>query len=159
MQLLGWRDGSRLWLMGDDEEERDDEDENSNTPAWLAAGLMGDELFALPIWPDPLSGSRHLRQTNTVADLDGEPRNGWTLWHSHLGQRREAGGFTSNLPPYWPDGLLFHVVVHAGNPNWQVLLPWSNAPEFGPPEETTAPVPVKPRRRGFWRRLFERLGF
>ena len=104
MQLLGWADGSRLWLMGDDEPGFDDEDPNGNTPGWLAAGVLGGRIVALPAWPNPVDGLERLREVNSRADLDGSPDRGWTLWHSHLGaasgKHATTGeaGFVSTLP-------------------------------------------------------------
>lgn len=147
MQLLGWADGSRLWLMGDDEATMDDEDANGNTPGWLAAGVLGGRIVALPDWPNPADGATRLRQTNCRADLDGTPEKGWTLWHSHLGERRGAhpatgaSGFLSHLPPWQGAPLLFHVAIPALAGEWRLLAPAA----IGAGEETgELPAPIFP---------------
>lgn len=150
MQLLGWPDGSRLWLMGDDEAELDDEDSNSNTPGWLAAGVLGGQLVILPRWPNPIDGLERLRQTNSRADLDGGPERGWTLWHSALGERRGAhpasgaAGYVSTLPPYTTAPLLFHVGILAGDRTWRQLHPGAGAPVAPSPKTPTVPSDPPP---------------
>lgn len=139
MQLLGWADGSRLWLMGDDEAGFDDEDPNGNTPGYLAAGVLGGRLIALPRWPNPVDGSERLRQTNSRADLDGAPDLGWTLWHSHLGERRGVhaatgeAGYVSTLAAYTASPLLFHIVILAGDRTWRQVHPRAGTPAVQPP--------------------------
>jgi len=140
-QLLGWADGSRLWVMGGDEPERLDEDDNGNTPGILLAGVLGGRLVWLPKWPDPLSGADHLRQTNTKADVDGSPTEGWMLWHSHFGERRapNGDGFLSTLLAYTAAPLLFHLVLPAGGTEWNVLSGPGSSPVPSP-----APTPPAP---------------
>lgn len=150
MQLIGLGDGSRVWLMGDDESSFDDEDENGNTPGRLLAGVLGRRLIALPAWPNPVDGAERLRQTNCKADLDGTPEKGWTLWHSHLGQRRGAhpatgeAGFLSTLPPYTGAPLLFWVGILAGDRTWRQLHPHAVAPEPAPGPTPPGPAPSAP---------------
>jgi hypothetical protein len=162
MQLLGWEDGSRLWLMGDDEAELDDEDANGNTPGLLAAGVMGGKVISLPKWPDPVSGMTHLRQVNCVADLDGDPEHGWTLFHSHLGDKQLGTGFTTSLPAYTASPLAFWVSCPAGQLDWSVKVPGSVMFPDPPPPVVVPPVPapVQPKRKRFqcpcsklWRKL------
>lgn len=154
MQLLGWADGSRLWLMGDDEAEFDDEDQNGNTPGWLAAGVLGGRIVALPKWPNPIDGRTRLRQTGCRADLDGGPQFGWTLLHSHLGERKVAGGYLTRLEPYTASPLIFWQHCPAGSLSWVDRL--ASEPT-GPipippvsPVPTPAPKPPKPRKP-WWR--------
>lgn len=147
MQLLGWADGSRLWLMGDDEAALDDEDDNGNTPGWLAAGVLGGRVIVRPRWPNPVDGLERLRQVNCRADLDGAPDRGWTLWHSHLGERRGVHpasgepGFVSSIPAYTGAPLLFWVAILAGDRTWRQLHPRLATPPIAPaPPAHPAPV-------------------
>ena len=156
MQLLGWQDGSRLWIMGDDEPGLDDEDQNSNTPGLLAAGVLGGRVIALPKWPDPATGVTRLRQTNVMADLDGDPAHGWTLFHSHLGEKQIGTGFTTSLPPYTASPLAFWVECPAGSTVWNIRVPGE---VVHPPEPI--PLPTEPgnntnvhRRETFLQKLW-----
>lgn len=166
MQLMGWADGSRLWAMGDDEPERDDEDENGNTPGRLLGGVLAGRSVTLPEWPNPVDGLVRLRQTNCQADLDGTPMKGWELWHSHLGEKRfPGGGFVSHLAPYTASQLVFWVLIREGDQNWVDMLgggvPLGAAPK--PPEKNITPAPPvtvakspskRPRRKKWWQKLF-----
>ena len=150
MQLLGWEDGSRLWLMGDDEPGFDDEDANGNTPGLLAAGVLGGRIVALPKWPNPFDGKERLRQTNCAADLDGDPTHGWTLFHSHLGEKKLGSGFTTSLPPYTASPLAFWVLVESGSLVWSVKYPGSVIhPEPPPVPEPGTNVPA-PGKKPSW---------
>src|SRR5690606_38658415 len=92
-QYIGWEDGSRLCVMGRDEEELRDEDTNSNTPGILAFGVLRGRLVALPEWPAPNDGRDHIRQTNTFGDVDLTPDAGaLVLLHSHAGRERISAG-------------------------------------------------------------------
>lgn len=150
-QLIGWQDGSRLSIMGDDEPEFDDEDENSNTPGLLAAGVLGGRVIALPKWPDPASGMTHLRQTDSRADIDGDPSHGWTLFHSHLGEKRIGSGFTTSLPAYTASPLAFWVSIPAGSDEWVDMMPGAHFPPDPVPDSgTTVPKPKPKRKRRWW---------
>ena len=156
MQLLGWADGSRLWLMGDDEAEWDDEDQNGNTPGWLLAGVLGGSIVALPKWPNPADGRTRLRQTGCKADLDGSPQFGWTLMHSHLGERKVAGGFLTRLEPYTASALVFWQHCPAGSLVWTDRLatePTGPVPLPPVPMEPV-PTPQPPKRRRPWWRFW-----
>ena len=158
MQLLGWADGSRLWLMGDDEPDFDDEDQNGNTPGWLLAGVLGGSIVALPKWPNPADGRTRLRQTGCKADLDGSPQFGWTLKHSHLGERKVDGGYLTRLEPYTASALVFWQHCQAGSLAWEDKL--AGAPTGPVPLPPVAenpvpyPQPKPPKRKPWWRRLF-----
>ncbi len=152
MQLLGYADGSRLWLMGDDESGPDDEDPNGNTPGWLAAGVLGRKIVTLPHWPNPIDGATRLRQTNCNADLDGDPRHGWTLMHSHLGERRVPGGYLSRLEAYTSSPLVFWQHCPAGSLTWLDKLathPTQPVP-LPPMEPHPVPAPKPKRKRRWW---------
>lgn len=151
MQLIGYADGSRLWIMGDDEAAFDDEDQNSNTPGWLLAGVLGRKIVTLPKWPNPADGATRLRQTACRADIDGTPESGWTLWHSHLGERREAGGFLTRLEPYTASPVVFWVHCASGQASWRGMLrEGTSMPTPSPTIPPAAPPPPKPRRRRWW---------
>lgn len=156
MQLLGWADGSRLWLMGDDEADFDDEDENGNTPGFLAAGVLGGHKVALPYWPNPVDGATRLRQTNCKADLDGSPQYGWTVMHSHLGEIQVPAGFLSKLPAYTASPLIFWQHCPAGSLEWEDKLATSPTGPIPLPPLEPHPVdpPKPPRRRRWWERIF-----
>ena len=140
-QLLGWEDGSRLCIMGDDEPGFDDEDQNSNTPGILAAGVLNSKVVVLPKWPNPYDGEERIRQTNCRADIDGDPTHGWTLFHSHLGERKLGDGYTTDLPAYAGSPLAFWVLVPAGETVWQIKYPGS---VVHPPDPVPNPGPVVP---------------
>lgn len=146
MQLLGWEDGSRLWLMGDDEAEADDEDENGNTPGFLAAGVLGGRMVTLPRWPNPFDGQTRLRQTGCKADLDGSPALGWTLMHSHLGERKVAGGYLSRVEPYTASALVFWQHCPAGSAEWTDKLAAGPLPPITEPVVVTVP----PKKENKW---------
>lgn len=148
MQLLGWADGSRLWLMGDDEAEADDEDENGNTPGFLAAGVLGGRMVTLPRWPNPFDGQTRLRQIGCKADLDGSPSLGWTLMHSHLGERKVAGGYLSRIEPYTASPLVFWQHCPAGSTEWTDKLAAGPLPPITEPVVVT--VPPRPTKRRRW---------
>ena len=150
MQLLGWEDGSRLWLMGDDEPGFDDEDANGNTPGILAAGVLNSKVIALPRWPNPFDGKERLRQTNCAADLDGDPTHGWTLFHSHLGEKKLGSGYTTSLPPYTASPLAFWVLCPQGSTVWEIKYPGSVLhPETPPAPEPGTNVPA-PGKKPSW---------
>lgn len=155
MQLIGYADGSRLWIMGDDEPEQDDEDPNGNTPGWLLAGVLGGRVVTLPEWPNPVNGATRLRQTACRADLDGTPQTGWTLWHSHLGRKKEAGGFLSRCEPH-TSPVVFWLQCPAGKTVWRNMLEsGTTLPVPGPtvPVPGNPPIPPpaeKPRKRKPW---------
>ncbi len=162
MQLIGYADGSRLWIMGDDEPGFDDEDQNGNTPGWLLAGVLGGKPVTLPRWPNPADGSTRLRQTGCRADIDGTPETGWTLWHSRLGERLEAGGFISRVEPhtsavvFWqlcPAGSLVWVDKLAGAdlPPMPAPVPDPTSPGPGKPPKPATPKPCRRHRWQFWR--------
>lgn len=150
MQLLGWEDGSRLWIMGDDEPGFDDEDENGNTPGFLAAGVLGGKIVAIPKWPNPVDGKERLRQTNCQADIDGDPEHGWTIFHSHLGEKKIGHGYTTSLPAYTASPLAFWVLVPKGELVWSVKYPGSvmHPHEDPPPGGGISWTP--PRKRRWW---------
>jgi hypothetical protein len=156
-QYIGWEDGSRLCIMGDDEPGFDDEDENGNTPGLLAAGVLGGKVVSLPKWPNPFDGDERIRQTNCRADIDGDPTHGWTLFHSHLGERKLGDGYTTDLPAYAASPLAFWILIPAGETVWQIKYPGSVVH----PPEPVAPAPVppaKPKRKPcpcvkLWRKL------
>lgn len=152
MELIGWKDGSRLWLMGSDQVELVDEDENSNTPGVLLAGVLNHKKVELP--PYPANGITHLRQTQVFADIDGSPRDGWVLTHSHLGEELGAAGYRlSRVVGYKPDEVIFRIRIIAGNPVWMMI---DKAVENEPPIYT--PIYQKPtKKRGWLSRLFEKL--
>ena len=133
MTLFGWADGSRLWIMGDDEPEFDDEDPNSNTPGLLAAGVLGGQVITAPKWPcKDINGKpiEHLRQTNVVADIDGSPIKGWQVKSSHLGDYKLSGtGYmVTDIPSYKPAELIFSIRIPADTglpPQWEVSDPRS----------------------------------
>ena len=169
MQLIGYEDGSRLWAMGDDEVEFDDEDENGNTPGWLLAGVLRRKMVARPQWPNVIDGITRVRQANVKADLDGDPIRGFTIWSSHFGDRRGAhpatgeAGYLSELAPYTDSPILFWVVIKAGDRNWidklkNVTPRPTPAPAPGP--GPSSPAPSSPRLT-FWQKiahLFKRRG-
>ncbi len=136
-QLLGWEDGSRLCIMGDDESGFDDEDPNGNTPGLLAAGVLGGKIVTLPKWPNPYDGAERLRQTNCQADIDGDPAHGWTLFHSHLGEKQIGTGFTTSLPPYTASPLTFWAECPAGSTVWNIRVPGE---VVYPPEPIPSPT-------------------
>lgn len=142
MQLLGWEDGSRLWIMEDDP--------NGNTPGLLVAGVLGGKVVALPKWPNPFDGLERLRQTKCTASVDGSPETGWTLFHSHLGEKRIGTGFTTSLPAYTASPLAFWVLVENGALVWSVKYP-SSVLHPDPPivPEPGANVP-KPGKKPSW---------
>ena len=150
MQLLGWADGSRIWIMGDDDAEFDDEDENGNTPGFLAAGVLGGKIVALPEWPNPFDGLKRLRQTGCRADIDGSPKFGWTVLHSHLGETKVAGGFLSRLEPYTASPLVFWQHCPAGSLVWEDRLRVASDPTIRLPQEEPHPIPPEEERRSWW---------
>lgn len=152
-QFLGWEDGSRLCIMGDDEPGFDDEDENSNTPGLLAAGVLGGRVISLPKWPDPATGATRLRQTNVQADIDGDPEHGWTLFHSHLGAKQIGTGYTTSLLPYTASPLAFHVHCPAGELVWKILHPSSILHDPVPDPGPIVPAPGKPDRPSWIERM------
>lgn len=145
MCLYGWADGSRLWTMGDEEVELDDEDSNSNTPGILAAGVLGGQVVSLPPWPaKDAHGNeiKHLRQTAVFADIDGNPRHGWILYHSALGGKPIGSYLVSEIPPYKPDELIFAVRIPS---DFGVVKNWTslrvnNVPVV-PSEPADVPMP------------------
>ena len=151
MQLVGYADGSRLWLMGNNEAEVEDEDPNGNTPGWLLAGVLGGKIVTLPRWPNPMDGTVRLRQVNCKADLDGDPRTGWTLMHSHLGERKVPGGFLSRLEPYTASPVVFWQFIPAGSLVWQDKLAGAvTGPIPLPPIQEPVVVTVPPRKENKW---------
>lgn len=154
--LFGWADGSRLGIMGADEPERRDEDDDNNTPGTLLKGVLGGKLVVAPRFPDPLSGLEHLRQTAVEADIDGNASSGWSLWHSKLGERRAPdGGFLTRVEPYTGSPLEFAILIPAGDPaGWRYLTPGGIPNEPAPPPTPPpAPAPAEPTS---WR---EKVGF
>lgn len=161
MQLVGYEDGSRLWAMGDDEVEFDDEDQNSNTPGRMLAGVLRRTMIAFPAWPNPVDGVERVRQQNVRADLDGDPVRGFSIWSSHFGSRRGPhpatgeSGFLSELPPYTASPILFWITIKAGDRNWiDKLKNVTPAPQPGPTPQPTPPAGdcgPKPRKPGWWR--------
>jgi hypothetical protein len=148
MQLLGYADGSRLWIMGDDESEFDDEDENGNTPGFLAAGVLGGRMVTLPPWPNPFDGKERLRQTNCKADIDGSPQFGWSLLHSHLGEKKVAGGYLTRLEPYTSAPLIFWQFCPAGSIVWEDKLSGAQpGPIPLPPVHSPEPERPKPQQK------------
>lgn len=146
MQLFGWEDGSRLWAMHDDP--------NGNTPGLILAGFLGGRVIAFPKWPDPATGTTRLRQTKCHASLDGDPAHGWTLTHSHLGEKKTAAGFISTLPPYTASPLAFWVECPAGETTWKIHHPTADLPPSPPAPVPNpgpiAPAPETPRPRRRW---------
>lgn len=143
-QYIGWQDGSRLCVMGRDQDEFVDEDTNSNTPAILAFGIIGGKLVALPEWPAPNSGDNHIRQTNTEGDVDlSADRSRLTLLHSHAGRERVTHGsrdlWRTTLPLPDPDRRLFHLLSEPGRP-WRSLLNQVEPP-VDPPVDPPPPPP------------------
>lgn len=157
-QLLGWEDGSRLCIMGDDEPGFDDEDENGNTPGILAAGVQENKVIAIPKWPNPFDGATRLRQTDCRADIDGDPEHGWTLFHSHLGEKKIGSGYTTSIPAYTASPLAFWVECPAGETVWKIRHPASlfHGDDSTPPAPSIPP-PSKPTKkpRSSW---IERMG-
>lgn len=149
-QLLGWEDGSRLCIMGDDESELDDEDENGNTPGLLAAGVMGGKVVALPKWPNPYNGDERIRQTNCVADIDGDPSHGWTLFHSHLGEKKIGSGYTTSLPAYTASPLAFWVSIHEGSTVWVDMMTDPHVPPADIPPPAEPGNGPKPKPKPSW---------
>ena len=138
MQLLGWADGSRLWIMEDDP--------NGNTPGLLIAGVLGGRIVALPAWPNPYNGLERLRQTKCTASVDGSPDTGWTLFHSHLGAKQIGTGFTTSLPAYTASPLAFWVLCPAGSTVWEIKYPGAvlhPEPPTIPEPGTNVPAPGK----------------
>lgn len=171
MCLYGWSDGSRLWTMGDDEVELDDEDQNSNTPGILLAGVLGHHTITLPRWPCKTWTGRdevavdHLRQTQVFADLDGNWNSGWTLYHSHLGDAHNTstGYMLSMVLSYRPQDLIFAIRIPGDEagfdyPVWHNMLHNSNtgAPQFPAPTGPVKPVGDKPLNA--IQRLLRKLG-
>lgn len=142
-QLLGWQDGSRLSIMGDDP--------NGNTPGLLIAGVLGGKVVALPKWPNPLDGTQRLRQTKCKASVDGDPSHGWTLFHSHLGEKRIGSGFTTSLPAYTASPLAFWVSIPAGSDEWVDMMPGPHVPP-DPVPDSGATVP-NPKRSSWLERM------
>lgn len=169
MQLLGWADGSRLWIMGDNETELqgkgdpqfdDDEDQNSNTPGFLAAGVLGGKIVALPKWPNPIDGKERIRQMAVRADIDGHPNFGWTLFHSHLGEKKIGEGYTTHLPPYTASPLVFWQLCPVSSAVWKDMLATRAAlPTIPPPTVTanTLNTPVTAEHETFLQKLWRLL--
>jgi hypothetical protein len=132
--------------MGDDEAEADDEDENGNTPGFLAAGVLGGRMVTLPRWPNPFDGQTRLRQIGCKADLDGSPALGWTLMHSHLGERKVAGGYLSRVEPYTASALVFWQHCPAGSAEWTDKLAAGPLPPITEPVVVTVP----PKKENKW---------
>lgn len=164
MQLLGWADGSRLWIMGDDETAEDDEDPNSNTPGFLIAGYLGGKVTFIPRWPTKtlnaagkLVDCQHLRQVNCRADVDGNPTVGWTVLHSHLGDEKSSDGrLLSRLAPYTASPLVFWQHCPAGSLSWVDRLasePTGPIP-IPPVSPVPTPAPKPPKRRKPWWRFW-----
>lgn len=153
MELIGWKDGSRAWIMGEDQEKLVDEDENSNTPGVLFAGMINHKPVELP--PFPANGITHLRQTAVVADIDGSPEKGWILLHSHLGDKSKYGKFlVSSVAPYKPDEVIFWVRIPSGSLSWVFVEATPIVPMRTPIVPPKEPVTKK---RGWLSRLFEKL--
>lgn len=154
LQLIGWEDGSRLSIMGLDESARVDEDENGNTPGWLAAGVVGGKIVTLPRWPNPFDGKERLRQVACKADIDGTPEIGWSLWHSHLGETPGAvGGYVTLLRAYRASPIAFWLECPRGETVWQVREPRQMvypAPIPPPAEPGTIPPKAGKKRRRWW---------
>jgi hypothetical protein len=64
-----------------------------------------------------------LRQTKCNASFDGDPEHGWTLFHSHLGEKKIGDGFTTSLPEYTASPLAFWVLCPEGSLVWEVKYP------------------------------------
>ena len=167
-QYIGWEDGSRLCVMGRDEEELRDEDTNSNTPGILAFGVLRGRLVALPEWPAPNDGRDHIRQTNTFGDVDLTPDAGaLVLLHSHAGRERiSAGGrdlWRTRLELPDPRTRIFHLLSEPGRP-WRSLLADSQPPEPGlPPVIPPSQPPSQPpadndnERPSRWQRFLDKI--
>lgn len=151
-QLIGWKDGSRLTIMGDDEPGFDDEDENNNTPGLLAAGTISGKIVSYPIWPNPYDGKDHLRQADCKADIDGMVRGGWRIMHSHLGQKKTLGVFSTDIPSYKPNDLLFHIHCPADSDQWVIEFPHIPSPhQTSPsPEENLNAIQKLLRKLGLY---------
>ena len=155
MQLVGYADGSRIWVMGSDEPEFVDDDPNGNTPGRLIGGVLRRRVVSYPRWPNPPDGLEHLRQVNCRGDVDGSPAKGWTIWHSHLGDARGKNpatgeaGFVTFVPPYLDAPLLFHYLIRAGERRWLRLYPNENTQPGLPKPPATPPTTPPPSSAGF----------
>lgn len=168
IQLIGYGDGSREFVLGDDETEFDDEDENGNTPARVYASIRGGRFECAPRWPNPANGLDHLRQKNVRTDIDGSPAKGWSVWSSDLGAKKSGDGFVTEIEAYRSAPVVFHVLILEGDLNWRDLLAGGIPTGQSPDETSPTPVPAppaqpqkpphRPRKKKWWEKLFDFLG-
>lgn len=157
-QYLGWEDGSRLCVMGNDEPEFVDEDPNSNTPGVLAYGVLGGRICYLPEWPNPINGAVKIRQQNMRADADIEGGQ-IVLLHSHIGRSHTQNGYLRTVRDLPTSPLLFHLVQPRWG-EWRSFVEPPTHPVPGDPQPPTRPTPPTPSdptppRPSLWQRIIE----
>ena len=153
MCLFGWADGSRLWIMGDDELGLEDEDPNSNTPGILAAGVLGGQIVTAPKWPCRDQNGKpieHLRQTNVIGDIDGSSVSGWQLKHSHLGDRKVDGYMITDIPSYKPTELIFTIAIPSDTGSAPIWIIANKDTDLLPHEPVVQDAIVKSSNRSIW---------
>lgn len=155
-QFIGWEDGSRVCIMGGDEEELVDEDQNGNTPGVMWYGVLNGTIYSYPEWPNPRDGRTRIRQQNMFADIDGNTDKGWTLLHSAIGRLKHISGkFITNIPAYKGSKLIFHKQL---NPSGELvdLLNTGNGGTTTPPDDPPVP-PVEPsggNKPSLWEKIW-----
>lgn len=109
-EFRAYADGSRVCIMGSDETEFDDEDDNGNTLGFLLVkvdhGTGRVESYpehpAPNLWldrskPAPANATR-IRQTSAAADIDRHPSGkGWRLLHSLIGRAKADGYWETDI--------------------------------------------------------------
>lgn len=164
IQYLGWEDGSRLCVLGTDQEAFVDESLNSNTPAVMAFGISAGNLIYLPEWPNPWDGDEKIRQTNVKGDVDliwspsGPVRV--QLDHSHIGRERTRDGYLRSSFELTDAALAFHLIQRPFR-EWENALgsepelPPEVPPSSPPTVPPTKPPTTKPKEKPSW---IERMG-